>query len=315
MGRTILLTGAAGFIGFHTAKALLDKGDNVIGIDNLNDYYDPQLKRDRLAILKEYPSFKFYKQNIEDPIKIEEKIDTICHLAAQAGVRHSMENPFLCERSNSLGTLNIFEFARHNNIKNVVFASSSSIYGKEKDLPFKESARLDTPISLYAATKIAAELYAHVYNHLFGINMVGLRFFAVYGPWGRPDMAQLKFVKNIREGKPIDVYNNGNNKRDFTYIDDIVSGVTTAIDRVETLKFEMINLSGRRPVDLHKFIGEIEKNIGKKAIRNNMPMQAGDVAETSADISKAQKLLGYQPQTSIEDGVKNLVDWYISYFN
>src|SRR3989344_6466273 len=268
MSKRILLTGAAGFIGFHTAKVLLERGDEVIGIDNLNDYYDPRIKLDRLEILKRDSKFKFYKQNIEDPIEIKEKIDIICHLAAQAGVRYSLENPFAYEKSNMLGTLNIFEFARHNNIKNVVFASSSSVYGNEKEFPFKETQKLDTPISLYAATKKANELYAHVYHHLFGINMIGLRFFTVYGPWGRPDMALFTFTKNILEGKPIDVYNNGKMKRDFTYVDDIVSGVLASLDNVETLKFEMFNLGRGEQVELLDFINEIEKNLDKKATKN-----------------------------------------------
>ncbi len=310
--KTILLTGAAGFIGFHTGRALLERGEEVIGIDNINDYYDPKIKLARLKILKKYPKFKFYKQNIEDPIKIKEKIDIICHLAAQAGVRYSLENPFAYEKSNMLGTLNIFEFARHNKIKTIVYASSSSVYGNEKELPFKESQKLDTPISLYAATKKANELYAHVYHHLFGINMTGLRFFTVYGPFGRPDMALFNFTKNILEGKPIDVYNNGKMKRDFTYVEDIVSGIIASIDK--EYPFEIFNLARGEQAELMDFIKEIEKNLKKQAIKNFMPMQAGDVPETSADISKAKKLLGYNPKTSIKEGIKKFLEWYKGYF-
>ncbi|HNZ52066.1 MAG: UDP-galactose-4-epimerase [Candidatus Diapherotrites archaeon ADurb.Bin253] len=312
MKKTILVTGAAGFIGFHTSKALLDRGDKVVGIDNLNSYYDPKLKLSRLDILKKYRNFKFYKQNIEDGIKIKEKIDVICHLAAQAGVRYSLENPFEYEKSNMLGTLTIFEFARNNKIKTIIYASSSSVYGNEKKVPFKESQKLDSPISLYAATKKANELYAYVYHHLFGINMTGLRFFTVYGPWGRPDMAIFKFTKNIIENKPIDVYNNGKMKRDFTYIDDVVSGILSSIDK--GYAFEIFNLGRGKQEELINFIDEIERNVGNKVKRNLLPLQAGDVLETFADTTKARKLLNYKPKTSINEGIKNFVKWYKEYY-
>jgi len=314
MKKTILLTGAAGFIGFHTAKALLERGDNVIGIDNLNNYYDPKLKTARLSILKKYPNFVFYKQNIEDDIKVKEKIDIICHLAAQAGVRYSIENPLIYEKSNMLGTLNIFEFARNNKINSIVFASSSSVYGNNNEVPFKESMQLDNPISLYAATKKANELYSYVYHHLFGINMIGLRFFTVYGPWGRPDMALFKFTKSILENKPIEVFNNGNLKRDFTYVDDIVSGVISAIDKVDKLKYEIINLGRGEPIKLMDFIKEIESATKKKAELKMLPNQAGDVNQTFADISNAKDFLGYEPKTSIKKGIYEFVEWYKEYY-
>ena len=247
--KTILLTGAAGFIGFHTAKAMLEKGDKVIGIDNLNDYYDPKLKLSRLKILKKYKNFKFYKKDIKTPLEIPEKnkINAICHLAAQAGVRYSIENPRAYETSNMLGTLNILEFARNNKIKSVVFASSSSVYGNSKEIPFKESQKLDEPISLYAATKKANELYAYTYFHLYNINMIGLRFFTVYGPWGRPDMALFKFTQSILNNKPIEVFNNGDLKRDFTYVDDIVQGILASIDKLTQIDNQ--NLSNIRIIN------------------------------------------------------------------
>ncbi|HVY01375.1 MAG TPA: NAD-dependent epimerase/dehydratase family protein [Candidatus Nanoarchaeia archaeon] len=314
MSKTILLTGAAGFIGFHVAKSLLERGDLVIGIDNLNNYYDVKLKQDRLALLKKFNNFTFIQQSIEDSINVKEKIDVICHLAAQAGVRYSLDKPFEYEKSNMLGTLNIFEFARHNKINKIVFASSSSVYGDSKDSPFKETQKLDEPISLYAATKKANELYAHVYNHLFKIKMIGLRFFTVYGPWGRPDMAPIKFAKGISQGEQIEVYNNGKMSRDFTYVQDIATGVISSIDKVESVEFEIINLARGESVNLLDFISEIEKNMGKQAVKKYIPLQQGDVLATSADISKAKNLLGYNPKTSVSEGVKNFVSWYKEYY-
>ena len=311
VNKSILITGAAGFIGFHTAKTLLERGDTVIGIDNLNDYYDPKLKQARLEILEKYPNFKFYKSDISEEIPVKEYIDVICHLAAQAGVRYSLENPKAYEKSNMLGTLNIFEFARQNKIKTVVYASSSSVYGNSKEIPFTESQKLDTPISLYAATKKANELYAYVYHHLYGINMTGLRFFTVYGPWGRPDMALFKFTKNILNNKPIDVYNNGDMKRDFTYVDDIVSGIISSIDHA--YPFEIFNLARGESIPLTEFIKEIEKNT-KPAEKNMLPMQPGDVSETFGDISLAKEKLDYSPQTSVAEGVKNFINWYKEFY-
>lgn len=313
MKKTILLTGCAGFIGFHTAKKLLNDGHRVVGVDNINTYYDVSLKDARLNILKRYENFVFYKKDISEELDFEEKIDVICHLAAQAGVRYSIEDPLVYETSNNLGTLRIFEYARHNNIAKVVFASSSSVYGNCEEEPFKETFQLDKPISLYAATKKNNELTAYSYHHLFGIKMVGLRFFTVYGPYGRPDMALFKFTKNILENKEIDVYNNGELYRDFTYIDDIVQGVTNAIHT--ELDFEIINLARGETIKLTKFIKAIEKATNKKAKKNNKEMQPGDVNKTSGDITKARKLLNYEPKTSIEEGVQRFVDWYKEYYN
>jgi len=310
--KTILVTGAAGFIGFHTAKKLLERGDKIIGIDNLNDYYDVSLKEARLNILKKFQNFSFYKKDISEEIKVQEKIDSICHLAAQAGVRYSIENPLVYEISNSLGTLQVFEFARKNKIKTIVYASSSSVYGNNPHAPFKETMQLDKPISLYAATKKSNELYAYTYHHLFGINMTGLRFFTVYGPWGRPDMAPFKFTKNILEGKEIDVYNNGKMQRDFTYVEDIVSGIVSALDK--EYAFEIFNLARGESVELMSFIRAVEEAAGKKAKINFKPMQPGDVLLTSGDISKAKKMLDYNPKTSIGEGIKNFVNWYKEYY-
>ena len=261
--KTILLTGAAGFIGFHTAKALLEKGDKIIGIDNINDYYDPKLKLSRLKILKKYKNFKFYKKDIKSPLEIpkKNKINAICHLAAQAGVRYSIENPRAYETSNMLGTLNILEFARQNKIKSVVFASSSSVYGNSKEIPFKESQKLDEPISLYAATKKANELYAYTYFHLYNINMIGLRFFTVYGPWGRPDMALFKFTSNILNNKPIEVFNNGDLKRDFTYVDDIVQGIIASLDK-------LIEINNQ---NLSNINNSLSSNKSKKQVNSSNP--------------------------------------------
>ena len=303
----ILLTGAAGFIGFHVAKALLDRGDEVVGIDNLSDYYDPKLKDARLALL-DHERFTFVKHDLEDPIKIESSFDVICHLAAQAGVRYSIENPRVYEQSNALGTLNVFEFARQQSIDRVVFASSSSVYGNTDSIPFREDAVEDRPISLYAATKRANELYAYTYHHLFGIKMTGLRFFTVYGPWGRPDMAYYSFTKAILEGVPIDVYNNGDQSRDFTYITDIVQGVLAAIDT--PFDYEIINLGRGKPEKLFDFIAEIERAIGTTAFKNLLPMQPGDVPSTYADVSKANRLLGYDPKVDLTDGIPRFVEWY-----
>ncbi len=312
--KTILVTGVAGFIGSSVGKKLLERGDRVIGVDNMNDYYDVSLKEDRLKILKEFENFTFHKLDISEgfgELK-KEKIDVICHLAAQAGVRYSIENPLAYQKANSLGTLQVFEFARHNKIPKVVYASSSSVYGNNKNVLFKESEKLDEQISLYAATKKSNELYAHVYNHLYGIEMIGLRFFTVYGPWGRPDMALFKFVKNILEGKQIDVYNSGKMQRDFTYIDDIVDGVVLALDK--KCSFEIFNIARGETTELMDFIKAIEKALGKVADKNMMPMQDGDVLLTSGDISHTKDVLGYAPKVSVDEGVNNFVNWYKGYY-
>lgn len=314
----ILVTGIAGFIGFHTAEALLKRGDEVVGIDNFNDYYDPKIKEDRIERLKKKYKFSLHRADVSDYKAIEkivkaEKPDKICHLAAQAGVRYSLEKPFVYLKSNIDGMLVMLEVARHYNIKNFIYASSSSVYGGNKKVPFSESDRVDTPISLYATTKKANELMAHTYHKLFGLNTTGLRFFTVYGPWGRPDMALFLFTKNILEDKPIEVYNSGKMMRDFTYIDDIVSGILASLDK--SYLCEIFNLGNSNTVDLMYFIEKIEKELGKKAIKKMMPMQKGDVTETFADITKAKKMLGFRPKTSVDEGIKKFIQWYKQYYN
>lgn len=321
----ILVTGVAGFIGFHVATALLEQGDIVLGIDNLNDYYEVSLKEARLKKLEESTkkrlgSFVFVKEDIAHFSALQQilanskigKIDVICHLAAQAGVRYSLTNPFVYEESNLKGTLNILELARQNNIKQVVFASSSSVYGGNTKIPFAEEDPVNQPISLYAATKRAGELICHSYHHLYGMNITCLRFFTVYGPYGRPDMAMFIFTKNILNGKPIEVYNHGKMKRDFTYIADIVSGVVASLDK--PMGFAIINLGNSHSVDLLYFIACLEKELGTKAEKKLLPLQPGDVPETFADIRKAKRLLGFEPKTNIEEGIKQFVAWYQSYY-
>ncbi len=311
----VIVTGTAGFIGFHLAKALLERGDNVIGIDDVNDYYDVKLKEDRNTILEKYDNYIFHKIDLADYNKLKETfsedVDCVANLAAQAGVRYSLENPFVYEKSNLKGFINILELCRKFKIKNLVYASSSSVYGECKDIPFKEEYQLDKPISLYAATKKANELMAYSYHHLYGLNCIGLRFFTVYGPMGRPDMMMYIFTKNITEGKPIDVYNNGDMKRDFTFITDIIDGVVAAIDN--PMPYEIFNLGRGQPQDLMYAIKCIEKNLGKEAMKSMMPIQPGDVPLTYADTSKAEKLLGYKPKVSIEEGVKKFVEWFKEY--
>ena len=314
----ILVTGGAGFIGYHTTKRLLERGDDVVIVDNFNDYYEISLKEARIKDIKKINSdIRVERINLKDYDELEkvfkrEKFDKVCHLAAQAGVRYSLDFPHKYIQSNTIGTLNILELCRHNNVTDLVFASSSSVYGNNKKMPFSEEDKVDTPISLYAATKKSNEEMAFAYHHLFGLNCVGLRFFTVYGPWNRPDMALSRFTKNILCGEPIDVYNNGEMYRDFTYVDDIVSGVVAAID--SELKYEIFNLARGESVKLMDYIAEIEKNLGKEAKKNMMPMQPGDVPATSADISKAQKLLDYKPRPSVDEGIKNFIEWYMSYY-
>lgn len=312
----VLVTGAAGFIGSWVSKTLTERGDTVIGIDNLNDYYDPQLKEARLLWINN-PRFKFYKadfSNLEEVRNIfkRERIDKICHLGAQAGVRYSITNPFIYEKSNLLGTMNLLEMAKTFDINSFIYASSSSVYGNNKKIPFSERDNVDNPISLYAATKKSNELMAHTYHHIYGINCTGLRFFTVYGPYGRPDMALFKFTESILNDKPIDVYNFGNMKRDFTYITDIVDGVTSAIDR--NYECELFNLGNSNSVELEYFISCLENELGKKAKKNLLPMQAGDVPETCADISHAKERLGFEPKVKIEEGIKEFVKWYNSFY-
>ncbi len=311
----ILVTGAAGFIGFHTVKALIKRGDKVIAVDNLSPYYDVNLKKARLNKIRN--KIKFYKLDIAEKEKLKKvfnnnKIDKICHLGAQAGVRHSLKNPFEYERTNILGTLNIFELMKEFKIKDIIYASSSSVYGGNKKVPFSEKDNVDKPVSLYAATKRANELMAYTYHNLYGFNCTGLRYFTVYGPFGRPDMALFKFTKNIIENKPIEVYNYGNMKRDFTFITDIVKGTISAIDKAYA--YEIFNLGNAKSVKLTYFIECIEKAVGKKAEKKLLPMQPGDVTLTYADIRKAKKKLGYNPNVKIEEGVKKFVKWYKDYY-
>src|SRR3989338_8811455 len=301
----ILVTGSAGFIGSHVVKAIIARGIEVVGLDNFNSYYDPKLKEARINEFLHDFSFKNYRLDLADfeglrQIFKENKIDKICHLAAQAGVRYSLEHPAVYIQSNIVGTHNLLELAKEYEIRDFIFASSSSVYGGNKKVPFSESDPVDSPISLYAATKKANELEANVYHHLYGLNCWGLRFFTVYGPWGRPDMALFKFTKAISESQPIEVYNMGRHRRDFTYIDDVVQGVLAAVDKCQG--YEIINLGNSTPVDVEYFIKVIEENLGKKAQKNYLPLQPGDVVETYADIEKAKKFLDYNPQTKIEEG-------------
>jgi UDP-glucuronate 4-epimerase len=309
---SILVTGVAGFIGQAVAKALLLKGHSVIGIDNLNSYYDVKLKELRLQELRDYPNFAFHRCDINEPDKIKaigDQADIVLHLAAQAGVRYSLENPMAYIQSNIVGFLNILELCRHSPKKpKLVYASSSSVYGANDKIPFSTNDEVKQPVSLYAATKLADEHMAYCYHHLYGINTIGLRFFTVYGELGRPDMAPYKFTQAILANEEIDVYNHGKMKRDFTYIDDIVAGVIAALEK--PLKGNKIyNLGNHHPIELLYFIELIEKETGMKARMNLLPMQPGEVTETYADITEAVRDLGFSPKTSIEVGVKKLVAW------
>jgi UDP-glucuronate 4-epimerase len=312
----ILLTGAAGFIGFHVARKLLERGNEVVGVDSICEYYDPSLKRARLALLMKNRSFHFYENDICDyefltSLFKRHRISKICHLAAQAGVRYSLTNPFAYQKSNNEGFLSIIECARHARVENFVYASSSSVYGGNEKIPFSESDRVDNPVSLYAATKRANELTAFCYHHLFDLPCSGLRFFTVYGPWGRPDMALFIFTKAILAGATIDVFNHGNMRRNFTYIDDIVQGVLLTLDT--PVAYEIYNIGNNRAENLIDFIREIEKSCGKKADMRFLPMQPGDVPSTLADIGKMEKL-GYKPTTNIAEGIKKFVEWYTWYY-
>ena len=314
----ILITGGAGFIGSATAKALIERGDEVVLLDNFNDYYDPQLKWDRLNIfLKDYAGkFTLYEGDIRDEAFLEkvfagETPDKVVHLAAMAGVRSSLLNPRLYEEVNVRGTLNMLDVAVKYHLQNFVYASSSSVYGNNTKLPFSESDSVDMPISPYAATKKSNELFAHTYSHVYGLPTTGLRFFTVYGPWGRPDMALFGFTQKIIAGTPIEVYNFGNMTRNFTYIDDIVSGILTTLDA--NLAYDIVNIGGDREEKLTRFIEVIEENIGKKADQKLMPIQPGDVPSTVADISKL-RALGWAPTVNIEQGIQNFVDWYREYY-
>lgn len=330
----VLLTGAAGFIGMHASLKLLARGDSVIGVDNLNDYYDVELKKARLARLQIFDNFTFVKQDIIDPNEISalfarEKPQRVVHLAAQAGVRYSLENPKAYIDSNVHGFLNILEGCRYNAVEHLVYASSSSVYGGNTHLPFDEHQTIDHPVSLYAATKKANELMAHTYSHLFRIPTTGLRFFTVYGPWGRPDMALFLFTKSILEGRPLDVFNRGEMLRDFTYIDDIVEGLIRVLDRKAEIEptfdsnypdpatsnapYRVFNIGNNQPTKLMDYIAALEKSLGIEAKKNLLPMQPGDVKSTAASTDSLEKWVGFRPNTPIELGVSRFVEWYRKY--
>ena len=313
----ILVTGAAGFIGFHTCLSLQTK-HKVYGLDNLNNYYDVNLKKSRLKILKKNKDFEFLKTDIQNKNLHNKfkriKLDIIINLAAQAGVRHSLKDPFSYIDSNILGQINLLEFAKKIKIKKFIYASSSSVYGGNEKMPFSVKHRVDKPISLYAASKKSTELLAECYSHLFKIKCIGLRFFTVYGPWGRPDMATFIFTKKILENKKINIFNYGNMKRDFTYIDDIVKGINGAVNLKGDYKHKIYNLGNNKPEDLKRFISIIEKNLKVKAKRNLLPIQPGDVAKTSANIDESKRELNFNPKTSIDEGIPKFIEWYKQYY-
>ncbi len=331
----ILITGAAGFIGYHLSRRLLEDGRTVVGLDNLNDYYDPALKRDRLALLEQYDKFSHAGFDMADREKMAdlfsgEKFDAVVNLAAQAGVRYSLENPHSYVDTNLVGFVNVLEGCRHNKVKHLVYASSSSVYGANTSMPFSVHDNVDHPVSLYAASKKANELMAHTYSHLFGLPTTGLRFFTVYGPWGRPDMALFLFTKAILEDRPINVFNNGNMERDFTYIDDIVEGVFRLIDHLPEpnpdwsgdapdpatsyCPWRVYNIGNNNKEKLMRYIEVLEDCLGKKAQKNFLPMQDGDVPATYADVSDLVREINFKPDTSIEEGIQKFVDWYREYY-
>ena len=333
---TILVTGAAGFIGFHLSKRLLERGENVIGLDNVNDYYDVTLKEARLAQLMKSRQFRFVRADLADSSAINDVFEThrpelVANLAAQAGVRYSLTHPHVYTQSNITGFLNILEACRYNGVKHLVYASSSSVYGANKTMPFSTHDSVDHPISLYAATKKANELMAHTYSHLYSLPTTGLRFFTVYGPWGRPDMALFIFTKAILEGCPIDVYNEGKMLRDFTYVADIVEGIVRVLDRPAQPNFEwdgknpdpsssiapykVYNIGNNSPVPLMHYIETLEKALGKTAVKNLLPMQPGDVPETYADVEDLIRDTGFAPKTPIEEGIAQFVAWYRDYYD
>jgi len=332
----LLVTGAAGFIGFHTAKLLLQRGDEVVGLDNLNDYYDPHLKAARLGQLEGRENFRFIKADLTDGEAIDRlfrdgKFQRVVHLAAQAGVRYSIQNPHVYVQSNITGFLNVIEGCRHSGIEHLVYASTSSVYGANSRLPFSEEQNVDHPLSLYAATKKANELMAHSYSSLYGLPTTGLRFFTVYGPWGRPDMALFLFTKKILAGEPIDLFNQGHHQRDFTYVDDIARGVAAALDRPATADpnwdamapapgsssapYKIYNIGNQHPVTLLRYIEVLEQCLGRKAQRNLLPNQPGDILDTWADVEALAHDVGYRPRTALEEGVKRFVEWYLGYYH
>jgi UDP-glucuronate 4-epimerase len=331
----ILVTGAAGFIGFHLSRRLLARGDEVVGLDNLNAYYDPRLKEARLEILRRQAGFRFLRMELADRAGMAamfaaEKVQRVAHLAAQAGVRHSIEHPHDYVDSNVVGFLNVLEGCRHSGVEHLAYASTSSVYGLDTHMPFSVHQGVDHPVSLYAATKKANELMAHSYSTLYGLPTTGLRFFTVYGPWGRPDMALFLFTRNILAGKPVDVFNYGDMVRDFTYVDDIVEGVMRVVDRVATPNpawsgetpdpatssspYRIYNIGNNRPVRLMEYIEAAEKALGVKAELNLLPMQLGDVQKTSADVSDLERDVGFRPATPVEEGVRRFVEWYREYY-
>jgi UDP-glucuronate 4-epimerase len=330
-----LVTGAAGFIGYHTAERLLARGDQVLGLDNLNPYYDPTLKAARLERLRRHEGFRFVKLDLADRAGMErlfadERPEVVIHLAAQAGVRYSLTNPHAYVDSNLVGFTNILEGCRHNGVRHLTYASTSSVYGANTSMPFSVHDNVDHPLTLYAATKKANELMAHTYSHLFGLPTTGLRFFTVYGPWGRPDMALFLFTKAILEGRPIDVFNHGQMLRDFTYVDDIVEGVVRAADRTATpnaawsgadpdpatsaAPYRLYNIGNHSPVPLLRMIEVLEECLGMKAEKNMLPMQPGDVPATCADVEALMNDVGFKPDTPIETGIARFVDWYREYY-
>lgn len=332
----VLVTGAAGFIGYHLSAALLARGDEVVGIDNLNDYYDVQLKLDRIKKIDHNEGFQFLQVDLADRAAMEQlftnhAFDRVVNLGAQAGVRYSIENPRAYIDANIVGFTNILEGCRHSKVAHLSYASSSSVYGANKQQPFSETHNVDHPVSLYAATKKSNELMAHTYSNLYKLPTTGLRFFTVYGPWGRPDMALFKFTKGIIEGQPIDVYNNGEMYRDFTYIDDIVEGVVRISDKIPTAgdgwdanhpdpsksfaPYRVYNIGNGAPVKLLDFVDAIESAIGKKAVKNMMPMQPGDVPSTCADASALERDIDFKPNTSVAEGISKFVAWYREYYN
>tara|TARA_B100001250_G_scaffold411729_1_gene441055 strand:- start:1283 stop:2296 length:1014 start_codon:yes stop_codon:yes gene_type:complete len=331
----VLVTGSAGFIGFTTSRKLLERGDEVLGIDNLNDYYDVQLKKDRLDLLKSFDKFSFCQLDVSDKEGMnnffkENNTDRVIHLAAQAGVRYSLENPYSYIDSNVLGFLNIIEGVRNYGTEHLVYASTSSVYGANTNLPFSASDSANHPLSLYAATKRSNELMAHTYSQLFNIPTTGLRFFTVYGPWGRPDMALFLFTNKILLEEPIEVFNNGNHTRDFTYVDDIVEGVIRVLDKpaIADINFDssnpkpntsnspyrIFNIGSNNPQELMRYIETLESKLGKKAKKTYLPLQRGDVPDTEADVDDLEELFGYKPSTTIEEGIGGFVDWYLDYY-
>jgi len=316
----ILVTGAAGFIGAALSLHLLERGDDVVGMDNLNDYYDIHLKKARLARLTPHKNFTFLECDIANneaiaPLFAKEKFQCVVHLAAQAGVRYSITNPLVYAQSNLVGFLTILEGCRQQNVAHLVYASSSSVYGANTKLPFSTSDNVDHPVSLYAATKKANELMAHSYSHLYGLSTTGLRFFTVYGEWGRPDMSPFIFTRQILANKPIDLFNYGNHQRDFTYIDDIIKGIMCVVDTPPTENYRLYNIGNSQPEQLLTFVETLEKYLGKTAIKNLLPMQAGDVQDTYADMDGMKRDFNYSPKTSLDEGLEKFVQWYKSFYD